>query len=159
MTPVYKIVGKLVEKWCCAFYYPRMKPPLQQIRFKQAAKKLLQKLDRSSTFCVKAVNVAGFNYRPKANLFCSKWRNSCVWRDSRVIWSSQESVFTQLATVNLICYKVWFVGNKARSIAFGLVLQQFVARLTVPLASLLKREFLELGNGLSLHSACKGLEY
>ena len=53
-----KIVGKLVEKWCCTFYYPRMKPPLQQIRFKQVAKKLLQKLQRSSTFCIKSVNVA-----------------------------------------------------------------------------------------------------
>ena len=40
------------------------------------------------------------------------------------------------------------MGNKTLSIASGLVLQQFVARFTVPLASLLKREFLELGNGL-----------
>ena len=48
--------------------------PLQQIRFKQVAKKLLQKLERSSTliFASKSVNVARFNYRPKANLFCSK---------------------------------------------------------------------------------------
>ena len=35
-------------------------------------------------------------YRPKANLFCSKWRNSRVWRDSRVILSNQKSVFMQL---------------------------------------------------------------
>ena len=40
------------------------------------------------------------------------------------------------------------MGNKTRRIAFGLVLQQFVALFTVPLASFLKREFLELGNGL-----------
>ena len=39
------------------------------------------------------------------------------------------------------------MGNKTRNSVFGLV-QQFVARLSVPLASLLKREFLELGNGL-----------
>ena len=58
---------------------------------------------------LKSVNVARFNYRPKANLFCSKWRNSCVWRDSRVISPNQESVFTQLATLNLICYKACLI--------------------------------------------------
>ena len=41
-------------------------------------------------------------YRPKANLFCSKWRNSRVWRDSRLILSNQKSVFMQLATTNLV---------------------------------------------------------
>ena len=36
-------------------------------------------------------------YRPKANLFCRKWRKSRVWHDSRVIVSTdQKSVFTQL---------------------------------------------------------------
>ena len=40
------------------------------------------------------------------------------------------------------------MGNKTRNSALGLVLQQFVARFTFPfLASFLKREFLELGNG------------
>ena len=41
------------------------------------------------------------------------------------------------------------MGNKTRESAFGLVLQQFVARFTVPfLASFLKPEFLELGDGV-----------
>ena len=31
--------------------------------------------------------------------------------------------------------QVWFMGNKTRSIAFGLVLQQFVSRFTVPFSS------------------------
>ena len=88
----YKIVGKLVGRWCCAFYYPRM-----------------QKLERSSTFCIKICQCCAFNYRPKANLFSSKWRNYCVWRDSRVILSNQEAVFPQPATLNLICYKTGLI--------------------------------------------------
>ena len=32
-----------------------------------------------------------------------------IWRDSRVILSNQESVFPQLATLNLICYKTGLI--------------------------------------------------
>ena len=34
-------------------------------------------------------------YPPKANLFCSKWRNPRVRRESRLIVSNQKSVFTR----------------------------------------------------------------
>ena len=37
----------------------------------------LRKVDSSSTFCKKICTICAF-YRPKANLFCSKWRNSHV---------------------------------------------------------------------------------
>lgn len=39
----------------------------------------------------------GAFYRPEANLFWSKWSNSHVWPNSRVISSSQMPLFTQLA--------------------------------------------------------------
>ena len=55
---------------------------------------LLQKVERSSAlWCT----CCAF-YRPKANLFCSKWPNSRVWSDFRVILSNRNLVFMQLAT-------------------------------------------------------------
>ena len=41
---------------------------------------LLQKVESSSTFWNKTYTCCAF-YRPRTNLSCSKWRNSCVWRD------------------------------------------------------------------------------
>ena len=47
-------------------------------------------------------------YRSKANLFCCKWLNSLVWRDSRVILSNQKSVLSrQLATTWFVSRQVW----------------------------------------------------
>ena len=60
-------------------------------------------------------------YRSKANLFCSRLRNSRVWRDSSVILSNKKSVFAQHAatfTCFLFCKKKFHV---------------FVARFTVAL--------------------------
>ena len=54
--------------------------------------KLLQKVESSSTFCNRICKFCAF-YRPKANMFCSKWRNSRVWHDSRVILSNEKPVF------------------------------------------------------------------
>ena len=64
--------------------------------------KLLQKVESSSTFCDKICTCCAF-YRPKANLFCTKWHESSVWRDSCVILSNQKSVFTQLAATFICC--------------------------------------------------------
>ena len=63
--------------------------------------RFLQKEERSSTFCNKMF------YRPKANLFCSKWRKSGEWRDFRITLSNQKAVFTQLATTWFAAKQVW----------------------------------------------------
>ena len=49
-------------------------------------KKLLQKVESSYTSWNRICTCCAF-YRPKANLFCSKWCNSRIWYDSRVISS------------------------------------------------------------------------
>ena len=80
-------------------------------------------------------------YRSKANLFCSKLRNSLVWRDSSVILSNKRSVFAQHAAT-FTCFKTGLNGGvKKCNIAFEHVLRQFckkkfhvvVARFTVAL--------------------------
>ena len=64
-------------------------------------------------------------YRSKANLFCSKLRNSLVWRDSSVILSNKRSVFAQHAAT-FTCFKTGLNGGvKKRNIAFQHVLRQF----------------------------------
>ena len=45
-------------------------------------------------------------YRPRANFFCSEWRNSRLWRDSRVILCNQKSVFTQFPTTWLLQHRL-----------------------------------------------------
>ena len=45
-------------------------------------------------------------YRPRANFFCSEWRNSRLWRDSRVILCNQKSVFTQSPTTWLLQHRL-----------------------------------------------------
>ena len=57
-------------------------------------------------------------HRPKANLFCNKWRNSRVSRASRIIWSNQKSVFTQLATTWFVLRKVWTMVVKCATLLF-----------------------------------------
>ena len=80
-------------------------------------------------------------YRSKANLFCSRLRNSRVWRDSSVILSNKKSVFAQHAAT-FTCFKTGLNGGvKKCNIAFEHVLRQFckkkfhvfVARFTVAL--------------------------
>ena len=80
-------------------------------------------------------------YLSKANLFCSRLRNSHVSRDSRVILSNKKSVFAQHAAT-FTCFKTGLNGGvKKSNIAFEHVLRQFckkkfhvvVARFTVAL--------------------------
>ena len=73
------------------------KPVWRQFRLLQVAKSLLQKVENSSVFTTESVHVARFTGL-RANLFCCKWPNSRVWRDSRVILSNQKSASTQLET-------------------------------------------------------------
>ena len=64
-------------------------------------------------------------YRSKANLFCSRLRNSRVWRDSRVILSNKKLVFAQHAAT-FTCFKTGLNGGvKKCNIAFEHVLLQF----------------------------------
>ena len=80
---------------------------------------VMQKVESSYTSCNRICSCCTF-YRPKANLFCNKWRKSHVWRDSRVILSNQKVSIR--ATCNyLICCKI---DSKTRSIFFQRVLQQ-----------------------------------
>ena len=109
------------------------KPVLQQIRLFQAAKNLLQKVESSSTFWNKIWACCAF-YLPKANLFCSKWRNSCIWRDSRVILSNQKSVLTQIAASFGCCKTSLNLGGKTSLFnTFCSSWHIFVARFTVDL--------------------------
>ena len=61
-------------------------------------------------------------YRPNANLFCSKWLDYHVWRDSRIISFNQKTVLTQIATSWFFAKQVWSEWSNA-NIAFQLVLQ------------------------------------
>ena len=101
--------------------------------------KLLQKVERGSSFCKKICTCCAF-YRPKANLFCNRWCNYCLWRNSCSILSNQKSVFTQFATW-FVARQVWkwvvkratllfspLCGNVAKPVA------RFEYPFTVPLA-------------------------
>ena len=89
-----------------------------------SCEKLLQKEGSSSTFCNKICTCCTF-YRPKANFFCSKLRDSRVWRDSRVILSNKKSVLAQHAAT-FTCFKTGLNGGvKKRNIPFQHVLRQF----------------------------------
>ena len=65
----------------------------------------LQKVESSSTFCIKFGRSYAL-YRPKANLFSSKWLNSRVWRDCRVILSSRSLCSRNLKT-DLLQDRFW----------------------------------------------------
>ena len=86
-------------------------------------KKFLQKVEVSSPFCNKICT--WYKLSPKANFFCSKWRKSRIWRESRAILSNQKSVFRQLATTWFDTRQVstWVV-NKAASLFNNLFFQQ-----------------------------------
>ena len=86
-------------------------------------KNLLQKVESSSTFWNKIWACCSF-YLPKANLFCSKGRSSCIWRDSRVILYNQKSVFMQIAACFVCCKTGKKLGGKTSNIASQHVLQQ-----------------------------------
>ena len=87
------IVAKWSEKRCCTCYHPRIKPVLQQMSFFQVPKSSGKTSIVAPCFA-KACTCCAF-YLPKANLFCSRWRNPCVWREFRVFLSNQKSVFTR----------------------------------------------------------------
>ena len=79
-------------------------------------KTLLQKVESSSTFCNKICTCCA-SYRPKANLFCNKWRISRVGSDSHVILSNQKSVFKQPAATWFVARQVWtWVVKRATSL-------------------------------------------
>ena len=119
----------VLKHWCktswkvMCWYTTHIQTCLATNQVVAGCKNLLQKVESSSFFCDKICTCCVF-YQPKANLFCSKWRNSHVWRDSCVILSNQKFEFTQLATT-LFCYQTGLnMGGKTCNIAFQHVLQQ-----------------------------------
>ena len=102
---------------CCAFYH---RPPWNRcpatIQVVGGCENLLQKVESSCTFCNKICTCCA-SIGPRQTLFCCKWRNSLVWRDSRVILSNQKSVLSrQLATTWFVARQVWtWVVKRATS--------------------------------------------
>ena len=81
---------------------PTTRPCLAAIKVVAGCGKLLEKLE-SNKICT----CCAF-YRPKANLFCSKWRNSRVWRDCHVhLSNSIHSIHTTCH--NLICCNIFLL--------------------------------------------------
>ena len=78
------IAAKRVKKQCYAFYHRRIKPVLKQISLLQVAK-----VQSSAIFWGKFCTWWAI-YWPEANLVCSKWQTSRIWRDSRLILSNQK---------------------------------------------------------------------
>ena len=101
-----------VESRFFAFYLPRIKPVLQQIRLLQIVKPFckekIRKVKRSPIFSSKICTCWAF-YRPKANYSFAASDECCLWHDSGVILTNQKSVFAQLATTGNR-YKVYW-GN------------------------------------------------
>ena len=90
-------------------FLSRVLPPTNQTchatnQLSAGCEKLLHRVGRSSNICNKTCPSCTF-YRPKANLFCSKWRKFCLWHNSREILSNQGLLFTQPATT-------WFVAGR-----------------------------------------------
>ena len=86
---VCNITAKRVKKRCCTFYHPHSTCP--------ATNHLVA---GSTFFCNKICTCCAF-YRPKANLFCSKWPKSRAWRGSRVILFIQSEVSIHSTCSNL----------------------------------------------------------
>ena len=84
--------------------------------------RLMQQVESSSSFCTKISKHCGF-YQQKPNSFCSKWRNTRVLRDCRVLLSNQKSAFRQLAPA-YCCRTSLNMDGKTHNIAIQLVLQQ-----------------------------------
>ena len=83
----------------------------------QVTRSCCSKMRAVLLFATKSIQCCAF-HRPKAKLFCNKWRNSRVWRDSRVILSNQKSVFTQLTTTWFVPRKVWTMVVKRATLLF-----------------------------------------
>ena len=96
--------------------WPQCLPCINQVVC--SCKKLLQKVESSYNFWDKICTSCSF-YWPKANLFCSRWRNSSIWYDSFIILSNQKSVFTQLATSWFVARQFWTRGVKRATSLFN----------------------------------------
>ena len=102
--------------------------------------KLLQKVESSSTFCNKTCTCCAL-YRPRPKLFCSKWRNSRVWRElPRNFIQSKVSIHATCSKLYLLedrFERGWWNAQHRYSTRFAAMLQNrshvFVARVTVPL--------------------------
>ena len=76
-------------------------------------KKLLQKVESSSTLCNKICSCCAF-YRPQQMLY-NKGPISCASRNSHIILSNQNSVFTQGATTWFVARQVGLAYSACRS--------------------------------------------
>ena len=79
----------------------------------------LQKVESSSFFLRQNLYMLHV-LQPKANLFCSKWCNSHVWHDSRIIFSNQKLEFTQLSTTLFVTKQVWMWVVKRATLLFNM---------------------------------------
>jgi len=102
---------RLVLDYCCITSWKvmwRVSPPTDQTclatnQVVARCEKLLQKVESSSTFWNKICTCCAF-YRPKANLFCNKWRNPpCIARLPRNF--IQWNVSIHATCNNLVCCK------------------------------------------------------
>ena len=96
---------------------PRIKRVLQQ-SVVAGCEKLLLKVGSSSTFWNKISTCCAFT--AKATLFCRRWINSCVCRDSSLTLSNQRSVITQLVSTWSVCCK----RVEKRATSFAAMLQK-----------------------------------
>ena len=133
--------AKQVKKRCCMFYYWHS-TCLATNQVVARCKKLLQKVESSSTFCNKICTCCVFYLGPRQTcLAASDASYSWLWPDSHIILSNpfQKPVFTQLAAF-FTCHKTGLnVGGKMHNIAlqhiFAAMLQNklhaFAAHVTV----------------------------
>ena len=69
-----------------AFYYLLIFTELHRVMLLWVAINICCIKYSQEQFCCSQQNLSlSHVYRPKTNLFCSRWRGSCVWPDSRVI--------------------------------------------------------------------------
>ena len=90
-------------------------------------KQLVTGCESREYFCIKTCTCCAY-YLLRANLFCSKRRTSCLWRDfPRSFVQSEVSIHA--TRINPICCRVGFnVGGEKSNIAFQLVLSSNVAK-------------------------------
>ena len=69
-------------------------------------------------------------YRPRANFFCSEWRNSRLWRDSRVIFMQSEVSIHAISNNLIVATQAWTWVIKSKtslSYSFCSILLQNIA--------------------------------
>ena len=124
---------------CCAFYHPWIKPILQQIRLLQVAKRYCRRR-REVLLFAKKKNMYTFRVLPTQDkLVLRQDVKSCVWRDSGVILSNQETLFAQRAATWSVARQAWtWLVKRATSLFNSLFETKQVERFCCPFYHSLK---------------------